>query len=206
MKNLLNYQTSEYDCGPVSLINGIRYLFDREEVVPDVIKFIMLYSMDTYNEAGELCKHGTSAAAMNYIASWLNHISIARRFPIRCEYLSNEEVTISDGSRINEALKQGGVVVLRLYLEVPHYVLLTGIEDDKILLFDPYYEEPDAPDFDEEYLTEEITFINDRPKEANRAVAIKRMNRFGKEYYEMGEFECREALIMFNTFTEYPII
>ena len=55
MKNFLIYQSSEYDCGPVSLINGIRYLFDREEIYPDVIKFIMLYCMDTYNEAGELC-------------------------------------------------------------------------------------------------------------------------------------------------------
>ena len=27
MKNVLNYQTSEYDCGPVSFLNGVRYLF-----------------------------------------------------------------------------------------------------------------------------------------------------------------------------------
>lgn len=88
MKNFLIYQSSEYDCGPVSLINGIRYLFDREEIFPDVIKFIMLYCMDTYNEAGELCKHGTSAAAMNFVASWLNHFSQVKPFPIRCEFLS----------------------------------------------------------------------------------------------------------------------
>ena len=90
MKNFLIYQSSEYDCGPVSLINGIRYLFDREEIFPDVIKFIMLYCMDTYNEAGELCKHGTSAAAMNFVASWLNHFSQVKPFPIRCEFLSGE--------------------------------------------------------------------------------------------------------------------
>ena len=30
MKNYLNYQSSEYDCGSVSITNGIRYLFDRE--------------------------------------------------------------------------------------------------------------------------------------------------------------------------------
>ena len=89
MKNFLIYQSSEYDCGPVSLINGIRYLFDREEIFPDVIKFIMLYCMDTYNEAGELCKHGTSAAAMNFVASWLNHFSQVKavshplRIPVR---------------------------------------------------------------------------------------------------------------------------
>ena len=58
MKNLLICQSSEYDCGPVSLINGIRYLFEREEIFPDLIKFIMLYCMDTYNSEGELCKRG----------------------------------------------------------------------------------------------------------------------------------------------------
>ena len=47
MKNLLNYQSSEYDCGPVSLTNAIRYLFDREVIYPDIIKYIMLYCLDT---------------------------------------------------------------------------------------------------------------------------------------------------------------
>ena len=46
MKNILNYQTSEYDCGPVSLTNAIRYLFDREIIYPDIIKYIMLYCLD----------------------------------------------------------------------------------------------------------------------------------------------------------------
>ena len=50
MKNYLNYQSSEYDCGSVSITNGIRYLFDREEISPDILKCIMLYTMDTYNE------------------------------------------------------------------------------------------------------------------------------------------------------------
>ena len=88
MKNLLICQSSEYDCGPVSLINGVRYLFEREEIFPDLIKFIMLYCMDTYNSEGELCKRGTSAAAMNFITNWLNHFSETRRFPIHCEFLS----------------------------------------------------------------------------------------------------------------------
>ena len=66
MKNLLNYQSSEYDCGPVSLINALRYLYEREEILPDIIKFIMLYCMDTYSEAGEPCKHGTSRSAASF--------------------------------------------------------------------------------------------------------------------------------------------
>ena len=43
MKNLLNYQTSEYDCGPVTILNGIRYLFEREEIYPEIIKFLCLF-------------------------------------------------------------------------------------------------------------------------------------------------------------------
>lgn len=199
MKNLLNYQTSEYDCGPVSLLNGIRYLFDREVIYPDMVKFIMLYCMDSYNDEGEICKHGTSPAAMNYIASWLNHFGQVKKFPIHCEFITGEEVVIEPDSRITTALERGGVVVLRLFLDVAHYVLLTGIEGDRLLLFDPYYEEEDDPEFDEEYHTDEIKFLYDCPKKANRSVSIKRLNRTTKEYYEMGNYECREALLMYNT-------
>ena len=61
MKNLLIYQSTEYDCGPTTLTNAIRYLFDREEIYPDIVKYIMLYCLDSYNEAGEVGKRGTSA-------------------------------------------------------------------------------------------------------------------------------------------------
>ena len=60
-------------------------------------------------------------------------------------------------------------------------------------------EEEDDPELDEEYATDEIRFINDQPKKANRSVAIERLNRTTKDYYEMGDFSCREALTMFNT-------
>lgn len=199
MKNLLNYQTSEYDCGPISLLNGIRYLYERESIYPDMIKFIMLYCMDTYNEAGELCKHGTSPAAMNYMSSWLNHFGEVKNFPIHCEFISGEEVTIAPGSRIWDTLSRGGVVLLHLFLDVGHYVLLTGIEGDRVLLFDPYYEELNDPKLDKEYLTDEITFICDQPKKANRSISLERLNRFTTGYYEMGKFPCREALMIFNT-------
>ena len=77
-----------------------------------------------------------------------------------------------------------------------HYVLLTGIDGDRILLFDPYYEEEGTPEFDAEYYTEGISFVNGLPKKANRSVTIERLNRFTKGYYEMGEYECREALLL----------
>lgn len=202
MKNLLNYQSSEYDCGPVSLTNAIRYLFDREIIYPDIIKYIMLYCLDSYNDQGESGKFGTSASAMMFLSNWLNQFGQMKSFPISCEFLSGEDVFISQTNKIVAALQQGGVVILRLFLDIGHYVLLTGIEGDNIHLFDPYYVELDDPDLDSEFLSEGITFIADQPKRANRIVSMQRLNQQTKGFYEMGPFETREALIMFNRDTQ----
>ena len=198
MKNLLNYQSSEYDCGPVSLTNAIRYLFDREMIYPDIIKYIMLYCLDSYNEKGESGKHGTSASAMMFLSSWLNQFGQVKSFPIACEFLAGEDVYMSQSSKIIEALQQGGAVVLRLYLDVGHYVLLTGIEGDDICLFDPYYEELDDPELDPEFFGDGISFITDQPKRANRRISIQRLNRQTQGFYEMGPIDFREAVIVFN--------
>lgn len=199
MRIPLHYQTSEYDCGPVSMLNGIRFLFDREEIPPEIVKFIMLYSMDTFNEHGQLCRHGTSAAAIHYISNWLNHFAQTRRFPLHCTYFSGEEVALVPGGPIWTALEQGAAVLLRVSLEVWHYVLLTGVDGDRVLLFDPYYEEEDDPEFDEEYRTDEIRFLYDCPKKANRSVLAERLNRTAIDYYQMGDVADREAVILRRT-------
>ncbi len=202
MKNILNYQTSEYDCGPVSLTNAIRYLFDREIIYPDIIKYIMLYCLDSYNEAGEVGKRGTSASAMMFLSNWLNQFGKIKNFPVSCDFLSGKDVHLETDSHILRALQKGGAVVLRLFLDVGHYVLLTGIEGDSLYLFDPYYEELDDPELDQEYFAEGITFITDQPKRANRLVSIERLSRLSKGYYEMGPYEIREAVIVFNQETK----
>ena len=52
MKNPLNYQTTEYDCGPTTMMNAISFLFKREEIPPEVAKCIMQYCLDGYNRKG----------------------------------------------------------------------------------------------------------------------------------------------------------
>lgn len=198
MKNLLNYQSSEYDCGPVTLTNAVRYLFEREDIYPDIIKYIMLYCLDSYNEAGEVGKHGTSATAMMFLSNWLNQFGKMKNFPISCEFLSGEDVQINQTSKIICALQQGGAVVLRLFLDVGHYVLLTGINEDSLYVFDPYYEEIEDPELSEEYFEPGIAFIHDQPKRANRLISIERLNRTGEGFYEMGPYNIREAVIVFN--------
>ena len=52
MKNPLHYQFSEYDCGPTSMQNAISFLFEREEIPPEVLRNIMLYCLDCYSSEG----------------------------------------------------------------------------------------------------------------------------------------------------------
>lgn len=58
MRNPLSYQMTEFDCGPTTLVNAISFLFHRKEIPPDIIRHIMMYSLDSYNDKGEFGKKG----------------------------------------------------------------------------------------------------------------------------------------------------
>ena len=195
MKNPLHYQLSEYDCGPTSMLNAISFLFEREEIPPEVIRNIMLYSLDCYNSEGIQGKSGTSCAAMTFLTNWLNSLNKIGRLPVSAQHLTAEQVYLGDGSRLNHALACGGAVIVRLYFDEPHYILLTGQDGDNILAFDPYYVEKPfdfAPD---------IQLCPDHLKQYNRIVPSHYFNCEGTTIYALGPTAGREAVIFYNTTT-----
>ena len=195
MKNPLHYQLSEYDCGPTSMLNAISFLFEREEIPPEVIRNIMLYSLDCYNSEGIQGKSGTSCAAMTFLTNWLNSLNKIGRLPVSAQHLTAEQVYLGDGSRLNHALACGGAVIVRLYFDEPHYILLTGQDGDNILAFDPYYVEKPfdfAPD---------IQLCPDHLKQYNRIVPSHYFNCEGTTIYALGPTAGREADILYNTTT-----
>ena len=195
MKNPLHYQLSEYDCGPTSMLNAISFLFEREEIPPEVIRNIMLYSLDCYNSEGIQGKSGTSCAAMTFLTNWLNSLNKIGRLPVSAQHLTAEQVYLGDGSRLNHALACGGAVIVRLYFDEPHYILLTGQDGDNILAFDPYYVEKPfdfAPD---------IQLCPDHLKQYNRIVPSHYFNCEGTTIYALGPTAEREAVILYNTAT-----
>lgn len=70
MKTPLHYQMTEYDCGPITVMNAIIYLFEREQIPPDLIRNIMLYCLDGYGAEGAPGKSGTTRAAMMFSATF----------------------------------------------------------------------------------------------------------------------------------------
>ena len=191
MKNPLHYQLSEYDCGPTTMLNAISYLFDREEIYPELIRNIMLYCLDCYGSEGTPGKSGTSRAAMMFLSNWLNGFGEIRNFPVTSRYLSGKSVYLGRESYVTDSLRKGGVAVVRLYYEEPHYVLLTGQREGLVEMFDPYYRE-------EPFTQQDILLVKDQPTKYNRLVPESYFNQETEDIYALGSFEGREAVLLFN--------
>lgn len=191
MKNPLHYQLTEYDCGPTSMLNAISYLFEREEIVPEVVRNIMLYCLDCASAEGLPGMSGTSRAAMMFLSNWLDGLGRTGRMSISSRYLSGARVCVSSEGAICDALRCGGVAVVRLFDETEHYVLFTGVAGDCIQLFDPYYQV-------EPFREPDIQIVNDHPFAYNRIVPFRYFNRDTYETYALGKRDTREAVLLFN--------
>lgn len=194
MKIPLQYQRTEYDCGPTALLNAISFLFHREEIPPDILRYIFMYTLDSFNQKGEACKSGTSQMAMMFLSNWMNQYAKTKRLPIACEYLDEEGIMMTKNSRLVSAIQQGGVVVVRLYYGCDHYVTLTGLTGESVLLFDPYFRK-------RAFAQEGIDMIHTMPCVANRRVDFSALNKETKTPYALGPPKKREAVLIFNTKT-----
>lgn len=88
MKNPLCYQMTEYDCGPTSLLNAVSFLFEREQIPPELVRSVMLFCLDCFGADGAVGKCGTSCMAMQFLCSWLEGFGRAGHLPMRASYLS----------------------------------------------------------------------------------------------------------------------
>lgn len=195
MKNPLRYQLSEYDCGPTSLLNAMSFLFEREEIPPEIVRNVMLYCLDCFGADGESGKSGTSPMAMMFLSNWLNGFGQAGHLPVSSRYLSGKEVNFSQNGPLRDALRRRGAAVVRLDFEGWHYVLLTGLEGDQVYLFDPYYKAEPLP-------CPDVRMVTDHPEAYNRIVPIRRFEREERDVYAFGPAEGREAVLLFNERTK----
>lgn len=174
------------------MVNAMRYLFDREEIHPGVLKQIWIMGIDTYCDHGRVGRHGTSRASMKYMTEWLQEYGRGCKFPIAAEFLGDGEAVVTPEGKAWACLEQGGCIIMRCYTgKIAHYVLLTRIlSDGEIGLFDPYAENP-------EFEGEGRRVVEGHPKEMNRAVRWDLLNLEDRACdYAMGEPEVREMILL----------
>lgn len=190
MKTPLRYQITEFDCGSVSLINCITYLFERKEIPTELIKVISTFTLDCYDEKGRLGAGGTIREMIYFISRWINEFSETKSIHLSAKYLKGKNVELLE---ILKCLKAGGCVNLRTYNEMAeHYISITGYDNEYIYLFDPYYRMP------EEYKENKmVDCIVSNPFSYNRRVRIEQFVSDKKLDFALGPVEKREA-ILFN--------
>jgi hypothetical protein len=176
------------------MLNAMSYLFPREEIPPEIVRNIMLYCLDCFGADGSSGKSGTSCMAMMFLSNWLNGFGQAGHLSVSSRYLSGKAVNFGQNSAIRDALRRGGAAVVRVDLEGWHYVLLTGISEDQVYLFDPYYKET-------AFEQEEIQMVEDHPCAYNRIVPTGYFERENLDIYALGPTENREAVLLFNEHT-----
>lgn len=195
MKNPLHYQFSEYDCGPTAMLDAVSYLFEREQIPPEVLRNIMLYCLDCYGADGVSGKSGTSCAAMMFLSNWLNSFGKVGRLSVSSRYLSGRSVYCGEDGYLYDALRRNGAAVVRLFYDEWHYVLLTGTENGCVRMFDPYFRT--VP-----YDQKDILIVKDQPFSCNRLVPETYLNREELDIYALGPADGREAVLLFNEDTK----
>lgn len=184
MKSPLRYQITEFDCGSVSLVNCISYLFDREEIPTELIKVISTYTLDCYDEYGKLGNSSINHEIMYFISRWIKEFAIDKMIPLMCKYVRGEVVNFL---MIKKVIMAGGCVNLRTKRDgEAHYVMLTGVDAENVYIFDPYYLETSK--------NNQIKIVNDKPFSYNRVVKLEHFISNENAELALGAENDREAI------------
>lgn len=201
MNTPFRYQATDFDCVPTTFINAIQCLFDRNEIPPEVIQKIMLYSLDTINKKGEHGKRGTTGLAIQLILQWLESFGDSKFSFKKCEYLPQEQIHLRRGNKIIACINRGGVALVRVCMgktadTLFHYMLALGVDSgdkDWLLFFDPYYRVQQFAGADTGYL--EWLGTNGL-QGANLRIKRERLDSFNYEKYSMAAADERECCLL----------
>lgn len=189
MKVPLRYQNTEYDCGTISFVNALAYLYDREDIPVELIKAIYRYTLDVEDSEGVIGKGGTSRKNAELLARYfVKYANESDSFDINCVILSKEEVNLDD---MKKTINNNGVIVARCYQDVEHYVIITKIDDYFAYIFDPYYLEEDYYCEDED-----VAIVLYETFSHNRIVKLERLFTEDKKDFSLLKKEDREVILI----------
>lgn len=191
MKVPLRFQITEYDCGTVSLLNALVFLFEREEMPLELVKTIHKYTLDCHTEEGELGKTGKPKELIMNLSKWVTDLVNKKDFGVKFTRCVKGEVNLDS---IRSCIKAKGVVFAKTYRchdISEHYVIITSLDESNAYVFDPYYLDERHYDMDSE-----VSFIFDEPFKYNRIVKLDRLLSNTKKDLSLGRSDVRECILI----------
>lgn len=189
MKIPLRFQVTEFDCGTVSLLNAFSYLFDREEIPAELVKAIHKYTLDCYDENGNIGEGGTSKEAIIKLTHWITKFANEKNFDIECKRLEKSEINLEI---LKECIKNKGVLFVRSYLmNDGHYVIVTNIRKNNVYIFDPYY-------LDKNYYkaNSKVKIVLNQMFKYNRVVKLDQFLSMSPKDFSLGPVDNRECVLI----------
>jgi len=198
MKTPLRYQATEADCGTTSLTNAFLYLFEREEIAPQLIECIARVTGDC-NLGLRGYYRGTSGPALAFMAQWCNDYLCKAGMPVRAQALAGDEVSLARSAPLARGLRAGAVAVCGCLVGVDHYVLMTGLEGDYVRVFDPFYEP--CPPRSYQLPAAGVSWV-DAPFSHNRLVSRAVLDDPASVSYTLYAHSGRDAILLWRTSPE----
>ena len=138
----LRYQSSTSDCVPTTLINGLTVLLERQ-IEPRLLQLIWALSLDREKVGtGWVCCDVLS----NLLSKWFDRAHEdgyeKAALPFTSKIIEGNSVHLRKGNPILRCLNSDGVACLST---AEHYYLILGVENDKFLLFDCWWDKSNTP-------------------------------------------------------------
>lgn len=132
----LRYQSSESDCVPTTIVNGLLVLLKRR-IHPRLLHMIWAVSLDA--------NHGTGSVSCYTLSSILNHWFGSAHLdgwekeplPFVSDVIEGEAVHLRRNNPLTRTINAGGVCFL-VTCNGGHYILLHSVAGKQYLGFDPY--------------------------------------------------------------------
>lgn len=196
MKTAFRQQATNFDCAPTSIINALKYLFNRKDIPPFVLQRIYKDCLDI--EAFR----GTSSGAMHDIAHWLNAYREHRfkQFAVKTQFIRGKQVHLRHNSKILRCIEEGGAALLCVHASKRtwHYITCIHTEGDWLYCYDPA--PPSKRSGKQDYVE---CFAEARGQQPNVRIRSDWLDReIGKDsshdecIYVFGDYENRESLLL----------
>lgn len=193
MKIPLRFQITEFDCGTVALQNAISYLYDRENVPAELVRAISIYTVNCYDERGNISDYGTSKDVMENMTVWIDKFLQQCSFGLKCQRRVGENIFFDE---LKQCVDQRGCVLFKTYRNgKEHFVIITMMDNDYIYVWDSYY-------LGETYYDSErkISIIFNKPFHYNRKISVSRFIESNMNDFALGPVDQRECLLFNKIF------
>ena len=139
----LRYQSSEGDCVPTTLLNGLSVLLQRR-LHPTLLKLIWSLSVDS-GVTGWVCCDALSSLLTKWFERAYKDGYEPSKLRFASRIIEGADVHLGPNNLMDQCLKKQGVVCMSIGKDSDHYVLILGFENGRYLGFNCLWDKKATP-------------------------------------------------------------